>query len=433
MLRILFRIYFLTAIALVVFGYIVAHSVRQHFSSEMERYALDRTSGEIFLLGKYLDSAPPSEWLARFDDYKRRHFIRVSLIPMKEAQAHLSQEKIARLQHGEWVANISPEAYFGPAHRPPAPGEPMTDDVIRFDPVGPKQVPMMVTIGYTSLALLMMLPMALWARHLWKELDSLSKTARSFGEGQLAARAAIAKRSPVYPLAECINDMATRIESLLCTQKELVHSVSHELRTPITRLDFGFEMLLKQTGGDGISSRIRSMQGDLAQLNELVNELLQLGRLDQPQALMRSPVDLIALLSDCASAARHELGAKQLELDLPPLLAAIEADARLIDRAVGNVLRNAAKYAERQVRLSAVKVGDGIDIVIDDDGPGIPAAERDRIFEPFYRLDRSRDRTTGGFGLGLAIAAKAMTLHGGTIAASDSRTGGARFVMHFPV
>src|SRR6185312_14387588 len=179
----------LTAIALGVFGYIVTHSVREYYSSEMERYALGRASGEIFLLGKYLDTAPPSEWLARFDEYKRRHFIRISLIPMKEAQAHLSPEKIVRLQRGEWVANVSPEEYFGPAHRPSAPGAPEADDVIRLEAEGPKQVPMMVMIVCTSIALLMMLPMALWARHLWKELESLSKTARSFGEGQLAARA----------------------------------------------------------------------------------------------------------------------------------------------------------------------------------------------------------------------------------------------------
>jgi signal transduction histidine kinase len=110
----------------------------------------------------------------------------------------------------------------------------------------------------------------------------------------------------------------------------------------------------------------------------------------------------------------------------------VDGDRRLLARAVGNLLRNAQKYAAHTVALSARRDGDLLEIVVDDDGPGIPEEERERIFEPFYRLDRSRDRATGGFGLGLSIARKAVALHGGVLAVQRSPLGGARFVITLP-
>ena len=101
-------------------------------------------------------------------------------------------------------------------------------------------------------------------------------------------------------------------------------------------------------------------------------------------------------------------------------------------RAVGNLLRNAQKYAQGRIVLSARRTSEGIEIAIDDDGPGIPAEEREKIFDPFYRLDRSRDRATGGFGLGLSIAQKAVVLHGGRLRVETSTLGGARFVIELP-
>ena len=109
----------------------------------------------------------------------------------------------------------------------------------------------------------------------------------------------------------------------------------------------------------------------------------------------------------------------------------MRADRRLLARAIGNLLRNGQKYCEGVVRLSARR-SSGLEIVVEDDGPGIPEPERLRVFEPFYRLDRSRDRATGGFGLGLSIAQKAVALHGGTIRVEQSDLGGARFVVCLP-
>jgi two-component system OmpR family sensor kinase len=142
-------------------------------------------------------------------------------------------------------------------------------------------------------------------------------------------------------------------------------------------------------------------------------------------------VDLDALLRDCC--ATLPPSPQDVSCQLTDGLGTIDGDARLLARAVGNLLRNAQKYASSRVVLSAERGPTGIEIAVDDDGPGIPDAERVKVFEPFYRLDRSRDRATGGFGLGLSIARKAVLLHGGTLDVATSGLGGARFVMRLPL
>jgi two-component system OmpR family sensor kinase len=136
------------------------------------------------------------------------------------------------------------------------------------------------------------------------------------------------------------------------------------------------------------------------------------------------------VLRDCADSL-HPRPAT-LHVELGAKLGSVDGDRRLLARAVGNLLRNAQKYAAHTVALSARRDGGLLEILVDDDGPGIPEDERERIFEPFYRLDRSRDRATGGFGLGLSIARKAVALHGGVLRVEQSPLGGARFVITVP-
>jgi two-component system OmpR family sensor kinase len=233
-----------------------------------------------------------------------------------------------------------------------------------------------------------------------------------------------------YPLAGRINAMAERIQGLLESQKNLLHSVSHELRTPIARLQFALQILEDQAGDPALSKRIAAMDGDLAELNDLVNELLSMSKLDNATGPQRALFEVEPMLRECVEGL-HPRPAT-LHVELGSRLGSVDGDRRLLARAVGNLLRNAQKYAAHTVGLSARHAGGMLEIVVDDDGPGIPEEERDRIFEPFYRLDRSRDRATGGFGLGLSIARKAVRLHGGSLRVERSPLGGARFVITLP-
>ena len=295
---------------------------------------------------------------------------------------------------------------------------------------------MMEVLRYVIVALALLVPIALWSRAHWQGLQMLARVADEFGAGQLSARARMQPADAAYPLAGRINAMAERIQGLLESQKTLLHSVSHELRTPIARLEFALELLADRIAGStsadpALTRRIAAMEADLAELNDLVNELLSMSKLENAQAVQRAPLDLDALLRDCADGLHPR--PQRLRCELEAGLGDIDGDRRLLARAVGNLLRNAQKYAASDVLLAARRDDGVVEIAVEDDGPGIPEQERERIFDPFYRLDRSRDRATGGFGLGLSIARKAVALHGGSLHVERSTLGGARFVVRVPL
>jgi two-component system OmpR family sensor kinase len=273
-----------------------------------------------------------------------------------------------------------------------------------------------------------LIPIAWWSRAHWRGLQDLSRVADEVGEGNLRARAVVAPSASIYPLAERMNHMAGRIDGLLEAQKSLLHAVSHELRTPIARLEFALELLRDAAQDPALGKRITAMEGDVRELNSLVNELLAMAKLERQPGLQAVAFDADAMLRHCLGEIETPEGGPQLSLQLPASLGNARGDERLLGRAIGNLLRNALKYAERQIVLSGSRLPDGrLEFIVEDDGPGIPAEERARIFEPFYRLDRSRDRASGGFGLGLSIAQQAVKLHGGTIEIDQSDLGGARF------
>jgi len=290
-------------------------------------------------------------------------------------------------------------------------------------------------VRYCIVALALLLPIALWSRRHWQGLQLLARVADEFGAGKLSARARLRARDAAYPLAERMNAMAARIQELVEAQKSLLHAVSHELRTPIARLEFALELLADRAGDPAadpadLEQRIAAMHGDLGELNALVGELLSMSRLDGAGEPQRAPLDVAALLQACAEGLHPRPGRLRCAWDEG--LGSVNGDRRLLDRAVGNLLRNAQKYAVHDVVLAARRADGRLELAVEDDGPGIPDEERERIFAPFYRLDRSRDRATGGFGLGLSIARKAVALHGGTLHVERSALGGARFVISLP-
>lgn len=355
--------------------------------------------------------------------------IHIELIPLPMARAALPVSQHEALKRGDVVLDVANKAFFRRVDLSGNYYPGSEEDVIwaRDLPIDIGLALKMEAVRYVIVALALLIPIALWSRSHWTGLQQLSKVADDFGAGQLSARASMSPRASIYPLAERINHMAGRIEGLLDAQRNLLHSVSHELRTPIARLEFALELLRAKAADPALEARIAAMEGDVTELNTLVNELLSMTRMDSGQTLQIEPFGLEQALLDCVGA----LPPSQctLETELAAGLGEVNGDRRLLLRAVSNLLRNAQKYCDGAVRLSARRSGGAVKIVVEDNGPGIPEAERSRVFDPFYRLDRSRDRATGGFGLGLSIAHKAVALHGGTIRVGQSKLGGARFVI----
>ncbi len=271
-----------------------------------------------------------------------------------------------------------------------------------------------------------------WVRPVWRDLEALRQTARDLGDGDFEARSPPARSQLFSSLSDTMNSMAERVQQLLATHRELSCGISHELRTPIARMRFALEMLSETDERYERERLWAMMEADLDELDHLIDTSLTYARFEReaPEAHFSS-VPFAEWLEDEVDAVRL-LGRDLLitvDTEKLPENTHIDLDRKAMPYAMRNLMRNAFKYANKEIRVSAELLDGKIQIHVDDDGIGIPEAERDHVFSAFTRLDRSRDRATGGYGLGLAITRRVLELHGGQARADASPLGGARFTL----
>jgi two-component system, OmpR family, sensor kinase ParS len=285
--------------------------------------------------------------------------------------------------------------------------------------------------AYVLLGLCLAVVLYFWVRPHWRDLEHIRLAAQRFGDNHLASRILLPRRSTVRELAGHFNQMAERIESLIANQRELTNAVSHELRTPIARLSFELDQLKQQVDPRLRSELIADMYADLGELEEMVSELLTYASLERGATqVTRENIEAHSWLDSVIGSVALEAEAAGIRLTLRSCeVDTIQIEPRFMARAVINLLRNAIRYAERRVEVSLVKFGSGYEVRVCDDGPGVPEDGRAKIFQPFMRLDASRDRRTGGFGLGLALVQRVSQWHGGQVEVLDSQWGGASFRM----
>ena len=280
----------------------------------------------------------------------------------------------------------------------------------------------MVTLGL-SLILLR------WVRPLYRDFESLTAAAGRLGEGDLEARAAVSRSSLVEPIANAFNAMTGRIQRLLTSHRDLEQGVAHELRTPLAQLKFDLELARSSRTDAERENRFASMSRDVADLEELVNELLLIANLRQAPPYHPKPVPARVLMDDVIRRARDEMRALGRDVAIEPprnLPETFECDGKFLVRALVNVVRNAVLHAKSRVVLTVEQAAGRTTVHVDDDGPGIAPADRERLFAPFTRAESSRDRESGGVGLGLAIVKSVAEWHGGSARIQDSPLGGAR-------
>ncbi len=268
----------------------------------------------------------------------------------------------------------------------------------------------------------------LLSRYLTQPLRSLGMAAKSIAKGQLNTRVGHLRghnKDEIAQLSAEFDRMAEQVETLVKSKERLLQDISHELRSPLARLQIALELGRKKTNhlADGEFNR---MELECSRLNVLITEILDFARLEKSTTdLNFNEVDLSTLLLNIINDANFEFGN-----EFPRVKAGVIEpchlllDERLIHRAIENVVRNALHYspATEQVTVSLKRSEtlEHICIDISDKGPGVPEDQLNRIFNPFYRVDTSRTKKTGGYGLGLAIAARAIQLHHGEIVASNN-------------
>ena len=268
-----------------------------------------------------------------------------------------------------------------------------------------------------------------WTRPLWRDLEGLTAATARVGEGDFGVRADVAESSLLAPIASAFNVMAQRVQALLQSHRDLEQGVAHELRTPLAQLKFDLELARASQEGAERDQRFEAMERDVVDLEDLVSELLVLASLRHAPPYSPRDVPARALVDEVMRRAQDEMRTAGRSVRIEPpehLPETLSCDAKSLTRALVNVLRNAVRYARTQVALTVERAGAHTVIRVDDDGPGVPSPERDRLFEPFARVEDSRGRDSGGVGLGLAIVKSVAEWHGGTATISESPLGGAR-------
>ncbi len=262
------------------------------------------------------------------------------------------------------------------------------------------------------------------ALHLAAPLRKLRRVVEHFGCGSLAVRAGSTRKDEIGELSRAFDEMADRIETLLSAERRLLQDVSHELRSPLARLGFAVELAREGDERDAALARVRK---EADRITTLVGELLQFTRIEgDPAAGKWGNVALHHLLDDIVNDCDLEAEARGCRLVLRSVQpAVISGERELLHRAVENIVRNAIRHAPEgtTVEIALVLRGDMAIASVRDLGPGVPEALLSDIFKPFFRVEDDRSRASGGLGLGLAIARRAVEVHQGKIAANNGRPG----------
>jgi len=262
------------------------------------------------------------------------------------------------------------------------------------------------------------------AFHLTGPVRALQKAVERFGRGDLAARVGSTRRDELGQLARTFDRMAGRIETLLTAERRLLLDISHELRSPLARLGVAVELA---RSGENLDAALNRIQKESDRLNALVGQLLQVTRAEgDPSSLRRDPMRLDELVQQLVEDSGLEAAAHGCEVKYQQRVPAlVEGDPELLRRAIENVIRNAIRYAPPQSTVEVALARRNGTAVVDvrDRGPGVPEDALPRLFDAFYRVDTDRNRTSGGIGLGLSIARRAIELHKGAIRARNVHPG----------
>lgn len=277
--------------------------------------------------------------------------------------------------------------------------------------------------------------MWLWLSPLTKRLSLLYKTSQQFASGDLSARIKLSKFTYITDVEVAFNRMAAQIQKLMEENKLLASSLSHDIRTPVACLRFGLDAALDCSDVDKKDQYLLRMETDLDHMECMLKTYLEFASLEKNSYQINfHDIDLSEYFINLGQQISPQLQSKNIQLTIDCKAIAIQADLHWLGRAIVNLLSNGCDFAQNQLRLSAKQTDRFTFIYIEDDGPGIAKDNWQHVFEPFFKEQNHRNRSDKSYGLGLAIAAKVIDWHFGSISVDQSDSlHGARFTIALPL
>ncbi|MEB8433951.1 ATP-binding protein [Cocleimonas sp. KMM 6892] len=404
--------------------------------------------GMLYLIQKELSQVPLKQWPDVIKEIQMHFGLTLKLTNLDDIKKSLSNpaEQLVNLLEGKVINSTQGSNYTTFVQK-------IKSDILSKYPdngssanenlaiqVGPIEIPWFIRNLPTLIILAFVLSIAtalfLWLLPLWSNLQKIKKAAIEFGNGNYDTRIPTRKRSSIADVTTAFNSMAERTQDSIRSQKELTSAVSHELRTPVARMRFALEML-ENTDDQKAKLRYSSdINDDIDELDQLLEELLSYARFDQSTTRLNVRMEKLShWLTESMNKLMPLANDKKLNYQIIGIGANESAsfEPRLLSRVLDNLVQNAIRYAKHNIEVTLCKDNDHYLLIVEDDGCGIQKQQRTKVFEAFSRLDASRDKATGGFGLGLAISDKIIKAHNGEIKIRESALGGARFEVYWPL
>ncbi|GGX94511.1 two-component sensor histidine kinase [Litchfieldella qijiaojingensis] len=384
------------------------------------------------------------QWLERGDAGQREERLKVlesaafSVQLSNEPPSGLDAGQRERLGDGEVIIRMLPERWALSLYlQLSRDGEPT-----QWVHIGPVEAfePMPLSLSLLMLVVMLLVlagTIYLIVRGVEARMARLELAATRIAGGHLDTRVKVESGDFLGRLGMAFNGMAAQVQSLLRAQQEMIRAVSHELRTPVARIRFAVQMVEDMTDEEPVRRQLSGIDSDIEELDGLIDEILTYARLGgdhgHGMVLETEMVDCRAMAARVVEALAPLHGHLELSI-VPGDDVEVMAEPRYLQRALQNLVANACRHAESRVQIRLHGESRAIRLDVEDDGPGVPETDRMEIFKPFARLDNSRTRRSGGYGLGLSIVHKIMAWHGGSVMVDDSEAlGGARFSLLLPV
>lgn len=391
----------------------------------MDKSLDDLMQGALSQVRNELRHIPPEQWATQLAQTESPLSFDVRIQSLAQTEDQIEDEALPALRQGDIIILEEQDQFLQRI--------PDSDYVLVAGPISYlsflRQVRWLDILMLLALGLSLALPVFLWMRPHWRDLLLLEAATRQLGSGDLDARGNLRPDSSLHRLGDAFDLMAGNLQRLIASRQRLTNGIAHELRTPLVRLRYRLELQEGMT-----DSERQEMAQDLDELDALIDEMLMYARLEHPETVLRRQEwEVTPWLARHVAQWQSLLGPLQLRYEQAADVDHWEGDPLLVGRAMDNLVGNAVRYAGTQIMVRLWRDGENACLQVEDDGPGIPEGMRAQVFEPFTRLDPSRDRHTGGCGLGLAIVDSVVRAHQGSVILDSGPLGGARFTLRWPL